>query len=160
MICASGRSRRARRIAWRAWRSASAVTAQVLMITASLRPPAAACARTISDSATWRRKPKVMISSPDMGLSKIGEIEAAIEAGRDRPGHDDVAVAAPFDREGAAVEDDFGPPPDQAAAAGGDEPGAGSGAAGAGDADAAFPHPQAQPFGRQHLGDADIGALG
>ena len=32
---APGRSRAARRIAWRAWRSASAVTAQVLTITVS-----------------------------------------------------------------------------------------------------------------------------
>ena len=38
MIRASGCSRRARRIAWRAWRSASAVTAQVLTMTASAEP--------------------------------------------------------------------------------------------------------------------------
>ena len=38
MILASGRSRRARRIAWRAWRTASAVTAQVLTITAEVKP--------------------------------------------------------------------------------------------------------------------------
>src|SRR5258708_16129541 len=112
MICASGRSRRDRRIAWRAWRSASAVTAQVLTITASVRPAAAACARTISDSARLRRQPKVTISSPDMRLAEIAEIEAAFEAGRHRPGHDDVAMRAPFDRHGAAVEDDFGPSPD------------------------------------------------
>ena len=43
MILASGRSRRARRIACRAWRTASAVTAQVLTITAEDSPAARAC---------------------------------------------------------------------------------------------------------------------
>ena len=47
---ASGRSRLALRIAWRAWRTASAVTAQVLKITALPTPSAAACARIWSDS--------------------------------------------------------------------------------------------------------------
>ena len=45
---APGRSRRALRIAWRAWRTASPVTAQVLNTTASVRPSAAACLRMIS----------------------------------------------------------------------------------------------------------------
>ncbi len=39
---ASGRARAARRIAWRAWRSASAVTAQVLTMIMSSRAPASA----------------------------------------------------------------------------------------------------------------------
>ena len=45
---APGRSRRALRIAWRAWRTASPVTAQVLKTMASDRPSAAACLRIIS----------------------------------------------------------------------------------------------------------------
>jgi hypothetical protein len=47
---ASGRSRRALRMAWRAWRTASAVTAQVLKITVSDTPSAAALALICSDS--------------------------------------------------------------------------------------------------------------
>ncbi len=43
---APGRSRQVRRIAWRAFRSASAVTAQVLMTTVSSKP--AACWRITS----------------------------------------------------------------------------------------------------------------
>ena len=64
MIRALGRSRRSRRIAWRAWRSASAVTAQVLTITASPRPAAAARPRITSLSKAFSRQPKVMISTP------------------------------------------------------------------------------------------------
>ncbi len=45
---ASGRSRRALRIAWRAWRTASPVTAQVLKTMASVRPSSAARARMTS----------------------------------------------------------------------------------------------------------------
>jgi len=50
MSFAPGRARRALRIAWRAWRSASAVTAQVLTMTASERPAAFAFAAISSDS--------------------------------------------------------------------------------------------------------------
>ncbi len=67
MILASGRSRRARRIAWRAWRTASAVTAQVLTITAELNPAAEACSRMTSDSKALSRQPKVMMSRSDIG---------------------------------------------------------------------------------------------
>ena len=56
-IRAPGRSRRARRTAWRACRSASAVTAQVFTITASSSP--AACAAIALDSAAFSRQPKV-----------------------------------------------------------------------------------------------------
>ena len=45
-----GRSRRALRIAWRAWRTASAVTAQVLTMTASPSPAAARVPRITSHS--------------------------------------------------------------------------------------------------------------
>jgi hypothetical protein len=47
---AAGRSRLALRICWRAWRTASVVTAQVLKTTASPTPSAAACAAIRSDS--------------------------------------------------------------------------------------------------------------
>jgi len=50
MTRAAGRSRRARRIAWRALRSAWDVTAQVLTMTASARPALAAWRRITSDS--------------------------------------------------------------------------------------------------------------
>ena len=47
---APGRSRRALRIAWRAWRTASPVTAQVLNTTASRTSSATARAAMASDS--------------------------------------------------------------------------------------------------------------
>ena len=55
---ASGFSRRALRIAWRAWRVASAVTAQVLITTAWLSPAAAAWPRMTSVSKALSRQPK------------------------------------------------------------------------------------------------------
>ncbi len=63
---AFGRSRRAFRIAWRAWRTASPVTAQVLNTTASVRPSAAACLRMISLSYEFSRQPKVMMSTSSL----------------------------------------------------------------------------------------------
>jgi hypothetical protein len=62
MMRASGFRRRALRIAWRAWRSASAVTAQVLKMMASSRPAARACPRITSDSKALSRQPNVTIS--------------------------------------------------------------------------------------------------
>jgi hypothetical protein len=50
MIFASGRSRARRRIDWRAWRTASAVTAQVLSTMALSNPAASAWRRMTSDS--------------------------------------------------------------------------------------------------------------
>ena len=50
MIRAAGLSRRALRIACLAWRTASAVTAQVLTITASPRPAFVGLGRITSDS--------------------------------------------------------------------------------------------------------------
>ena len=47
---APGRSRRSLRMVCAAWRTASAVTAQVLTITVSSRPAACACRRMASDS--------------------------------------------------------------------------------------------------------------
>ena len=59
---ASGRARRARRIAWRVWRTASLVTAQEL-ITTTLRSPASS-ARIRSLSARFSRQPSVTTSGP------------------------------------------------------------------------------------------------
>src|SRR3984893_4753226 len=157
---AVGCVRRTRRIAWRAWRSASAVTAQVLTKTASARPAAAACARITSDSKALRRQPKVMISGADNALSQRRRVERAGKAHRHRPGHEDVAVLAPVDLERAAVEDHLGLAPGEPAARGTHQRGAGAAAAGDGDAGAALPDAKAQPRLRQHLGDADIGPLG
>ena len=49
-ICASGRSRLSRRMLWRACRTASAVTAQVLTTTAFSTPACVAALRITSDS--------------------------------------------------------------------------------------------------------------
>src|SRR5204863_7913161 len=158
---AFGCSRRARRIAWRAWRSASAVTAQVLTITASRSPASAVSRRMTSLSKALRRQPKVTISTGVIGLpgEKRG-IECALEGKRGRPGHDDMAVLAPVDVEGPAIEHDAGPAAGQAAARCRDERRAGAGAAGAGDAGAAFPDAQADPGAIEDRCDTDIGALG
>ena len=62
---ASGSSRRALRIAWRAWRTASAVTAQVLTRMASPMPASSARRRMTSDSSAFSRQPKVMVRGAD-----------------------------------------------------------------------------------------------
>ena len=88
MTWAPGCSRRARRIAWRAWRSASAVTAQVLTMTASVEPGRGAARRIASDSKAFRRQPKVTISTAHHAASGDERgIERAGEAHRRRPGH-------------------------------------------------------------------------
>src|SRR5438132_3905243 len=160
MMRASGCSRRARRIAWRACRSASAVTAQVLTMTALPSPAPSARRRIASLSAALRRQPKVMISTPSIGSA--GEqhiIEAALEGERRRPGHDHMTVLAPMDVERPAVERDRGTAAGQAAAMAGDQRGTGAGAAGAGNADTALPDAQPDPVAIEHRCDADIGAL-
>ncbi len=60
---AAGRSRLALRIAWRAWRTASPVTAQVFTTTRLSMPAVAACRRIASPSEAFRRQPKVRIST-------------------------------------------------------------------------------------------------
>src|SRR5579863_6394882 len=103
MILARGCSRRARRIAWRAWRSASAVTAQVLRMTASPSPAAAAARRMTSLSYALRRHPKVMIWTSD--IASTGQergVEGALEGERRGPGHDDMPILTPQDVEIAA----------------------------------------------------------
>src|SRR5438132_10465556 len=105
MMRASGCSRRARRIAWRACRSASAVTAQVLTMTVLARPAPSARRRIASLSKALRRQPKVMTSTPSIGSAgEQGGIEAALEGERRRPGHDHMAVLAPLYVDRAAVE--------------------------------------------------------
>jgi hypothetical protein len=58
-IRASGRSRFARRMAWRVWRTASAVTAQLL----TMIVPSGARAFSASLSAKLRRQPSVIASA-------------------------------------------------------------------------------------------------
>jgi hypothetical protein len=63
MILAFGLRRRSPRIACRAWRTASVVTAQVLTTTVSEKPARAASRRMTSDSAALSRQPKVTMST-------------------------------------------------------------------------------------------------
>src|SRR3954465_6348942 len=101
---APGFSRRALRIAWRAWRSASAVTAQVLTMTASPRPAAAAWPRITSVSKALRRQPKVMSLASGNGALPLGNIDLAAEAFRPIAGHAHVVVRQPFDQQFAAIQ--------------------------------------------------------
>src|SRR5438105_279700 len=160
MMRAPGCSRRARRIAWRACRSASAVTAQVLTMTALASPAPSARRRIASLSKALSRQPKVTISTPFIGSAgEQGGIKAALEGERRRPVHDHMAVLAPMDVQRAAVERDRGAPASQTAAMAGDQRGAGASAAGAGDADTAFPDPQPDAVTVEHRRNANIGAL-
>ena len=164
MIRRLGMPRRARRIAWRAWRSASAVTAQVLTMTASLSPAAAAARRMTS--RLERVEPAA--EGDDLGLghgcgqpaAEQARVERALEAQRRRPGHDHMPVLAPGDVElcrrrasTAALA------PGEPAPMRGDERGAGAAAAGAGDPGAALPDAQPDVAAVADRGDPDIGAL-
>src|SRR5260370_1205818 len=144
----------ARRVApRRACRSASAVTAQVLTMTASCSPTSPAARRITSLSNALSRQPKVMMSSAAIASAgDKGGIEAAVEDKARRPGHDDVAVVAPTYVELAAVEPDRRLPQAEPAAIGGDQRGAGAAAAGPGDAGAALPDPQPDAAGLPHRG--------
>src|SRR3982751_2551353 len=107
MILALGVSRLALRIAWRAWRSASAVTAQVLTMIASASPAAVAWPRITSLSKVFRRQPSVMsFASAMSGLSHqhITHVDLTQVAGGPAAGHQHVVVGQPFDGKGAAVE--------------------------------------------------------
>src|SRR5579872_6864416 len=152
-----GWSRRALRIAWRTWRSASAVTAQLLMTMASWRPAVVAWPRMTSASKAFSRQPKVTTSS---SAGAPLESEFAAEADGDRPGHADVIVRQPFDHERAAVQHHFAPPARQLAPGGRHQRGASAGAAGPRDADAALPDPHADAIGRDQACDLDIGPIG
>src|SRR5687768_7479840 len=102
MMRACGFSRRALRIAWRAWRSASAVTAQVLTMIASPRPAAPAWPRITSVSKALRRHPKVM--SLGNGALQLVDVDLAAEALRPAAGHAHVIVGQPFDQQLAAIQ--------------------------------------------------------
>src|ERR1051326_803693 len=139
MIRAPGFSRRARRIAWRAWRSASAVTAQVLRIIALPSPASAATRAMIPLSNALSRHPNVMISTLITSTAKERRVDRTFESERRRPRHDDMAVVPPEDLEIAAVERNSRVAAAQPAAMGGDESGASAGAAGLGNPGSALP---------------------
>src|SRR5579885_646200 len=159
MSRAVGCSRLARRIAWRACRSASAVTAQVLTMTVSSRPAALASRRITSDSKALSRQPSVMTSIPGMGLSEQGGIENPGEAHGGGTGHEHVAVGAPLYLERSAVGDHGDPATREAAPRRCHCRGAGAGAAGDRDADPALPDAKAQPVFPCEACDPDVGAL-
>src|SRR5919109_2783100 len=104
MMRAPGFSRRALRIAWRAWRSASAVTAQVLTMMASARPAALAWPRITSVSKALRRQPNVMSLVSGNGALQFGNVDLAAEALGPAAGHAHVIVGQPFDQQLAAVQ--------------------------------------------------------
>src|SRR5689334_4711937 len=167
MILASGFSRLALRIAWRAWRSASAVTAQVLTMIASERPAAAAWPRITSLSKVFKRQPMVMRRVPRVPLSmrdrlahrNFAELDLALEAGGPAASHHHVVVRQPFDGERAAIEHDLGLAAGKATPCGRDQSRASAAAAGLRDAGAAFPDPHPKASGGKALHDLDIGAL-
>src|SRR5918996_1628235 len=103
MIRAPGFSRRALRMAWRAWRSASAVTAQVLTMMASLRPAALAWPRITSVSKALRRQPNVMslaalFGDSGNGALQLGNVDLAAEALGPAARHAHVIVGQPLDQ--------------------------------------------------------------
>src|SRR5688572_25387957 len=160
MMRAPGFSRRALRIAWRAWRSASAVTAQVLTMMASPRPAALAWPRITSVSKALRRQPKVMSFDSGNGALQLGNVDLAAEALRPAAGHAHVVVRQPFDQQLAAIQHHRGAAPGQLAPRRRDQGRAGAAAASLGDAGAALPHPHADAVRADDLRDLDVGALG
>src|SRR5512138_2265071 len=104
MMRVPGFSRRALRIACRAWRSASAVTAHVLTMMASPRPAAAAWPRMTSVSKALRRQPKVMSLASGNGALQLGNVDLAAEALRPVAGHPHVVIRKPFDEQLSAIE--------------------------------------------------------
>src|SRR6516225_9144782 len=158
---AAGCRRRARRIAWRAWRSASAVTAQVLTITAPVRPAAAAVRRITPDSNEFSRQPKVMTSLSCIG-SALGQqvcVEHALKAQGSGPRHDHMAVLAPGNVEASAVELDASVAVCQVSPVRSKESGAGAAATSRGYPDAPLPNAQPNMIAIADRRDADIGAL-
>ena len=83
-----------------------------------------------------------------------------MEGGGERPGHQHVAIGAPFDNQFPAVHLHAGATAHEAATGGIDQGGAGAGAAGQRQPGAALPHAQAESVGGEHLNEADVGALG
>src|SRR5262245_21481098 len=106
MMRAFGRSRRNLRIDWRACRTASPVTAQVLTMTLSLMPATVALRRITSDSAALSRQPNVMTSTLIASRrANVGEqcwIEPPLVFELYWAGHQHVIIAlAPFDQKHA-----------------------------------------------------------
>src|SRR5688572_9160881 len=159
MMRAPGFSRRALRIAWRAWRSASAVTAQVLTMMASPRPAALAWPRITSVSKALRRQPKVMSFDSGNGALQLGNVDLAAEALRPAAGHAYVVVGQPLDQQLAAVQHHGRAAPGQLAPRRRDQGRTGAAAAGLRDAGAALPHPHADAVRAEDLRHFDIGAL-
>ena len=147
----------ARRIAWRAWRSASAVTAQVLTMTVSVQRRR----RARASPRSRRRSGGSRMSAPRRSCGIRREIDLAGEGGGDRAGHQHVAVRRatrspvsppsrstvarrPVRPRRCALTSAAQAPEPQASV----RPGA------------AFPDAQPDSVGGQHLGEADIGTLG
>ena len=154
---APGFSRRARRMAWRAWRSASAVTAQVLTTTVSVEPRRGVAADDLAfvgvqPATEGERRRRSCRQRPD----RCCRVKAVATG----PGHQHVAVRRairwPARRRRPAPRPCGSVRPRRAAYQGG----AGAGAAGQRQPGAALPHPQADAVRGEHLGEADIGALG
>ena len=165
-IFACGRSRRSARIVCRAWRTASAVTAQVLTTTVSLQPGAL---RLAADHFRLGGiEPAAEGDDFDAHrLTPLPRRQTSAASKRpvvlvfDRPGHQHMVVAlAPFDREIAAGQRD------RHLAAGAIEPRRGDGggasrrAAGLGEAGAALPGADHHAIARGRRRQRDIGALG
>src|SRR5689334_15964923 len=143
MMRAPGFSRRALRMACRACRSASAVTAQVLTMMASPRPAAAAWPRITSVSKALRRQPKVMSLASGNGALQLGQLDLAAETLRPAAGHPHVVVGQPFDEQLAAIEHNGRAAPGELAPRRRHQGCAGAAAAGLGDAGAALPNAHA-----------------
>src|SRR5688500_17537111 len=159
MMRACGFSRRALRIAWRAWRSASAVTAQVLTMMASLRPAALTWPRITSVSKALRRQPKVMSFVSGNGALQLGSVDLAAEALGPAAGHAHVIVGQPLDQQLAAIQHHGSAAAGQLAPGCRDQGRAGATAAGLGDAGTALPHPHADALRTEDLRHFDIGAF-
>src|SRR5262245_24085717 len=163
-IFADGRSRRRARMVCRACRTASAVTAQVLTTTVSLKPARSASRRITSDSAALSLQPKVTTSTP-MGLDSPyrGEqrrIEAAAMLVFDWPGHQHMVVAlAPFDGKIAARQRDGNLPAGPREPRGRNGGSAGRRAASLGEASAALPGANDDTIARGRGGECNVSPL-
>jgi hypothetical protein len=104
---AVGLSRLALRMVWRAWRTASPVTAHVFTMIVLLWPAVCADWRMASDSTVLRRQPRVRTSTVMVrplcrraGKDRVSEHDIAFML--DRPGHQHVIVRRPLDLQRAA----------------------------------------------------------
>src|ERR1700674_423637 len=141
---AAGRGRFRRGMVWRAWATASAVTAQELITIMSSNPAASTWRRITSDSAAFSRQPKVTTSMLMAASGRVGREHGrrdfSLELDFGGPGHQHVVVAlAPFDGKVAARQRDAHLAAGALGARGANRGGAGGGAAGPGQARAAFP---------------------